>query len=182
MSTSIRGTPSSGGTSSPLERDSMLERTVRNGTKLALRRVEEQLVAEIAVCEQEVRHATEDLARLRAALRSLRKDGRSSRSGAPSEKATQAKQKLGRSKPERSGESAARTIRTFVREELKRAGRPLNRTEILNRLNSAGIEIDSKVPARRIGRVLWSSDEFQNVGDGYWFAGETIPMPGGDDD
>jgi hypothetical protein len=47
--------------------------------------------------------------------------------------------------------------------------------EILHRLEAAGIKLDSKVPAKRIGKVLWSCDDFQHVGDGYWFAGESIP-------
>jgi hypothetical protein len=78
--------------------------------------------------------------------------------------------------------SAASIIRSFVRQELRNAARPLNRMEILQRLERGGIKIDSKVPAKRIGKVMWSCAEFQNVGDGYWFAGEPIPSPQRDDD
>jgi hypothetical protein len=42
-------------------------------------------------------------------------------------------------------------------------------------LTRTGIEIDAKVPIKRIAKVMWSSNEFVNVGDGYWLAGEPIP-------
>jgi hypothetical protein len=77
---------------------------------------------------------------------------------------------------EREG-SAAAIIRSFVRRELKEAGHPLTRSEILDRLTHAGIEIDAKVPIKRVAKVMWSSAEFVNVGDGYWIAGEPIPDP-----
>jgi hypothetical protein len=44
-------------------------------------------------------------------------------------------------------------------------------------LTRAGIEIDAKVPIKRVAKVMWSSEEFVNVGDGYWIAGEPIPDP-----
>ena len=151
-------------------------------TGAAVKQVEEELLRAIAACKEDVRRGVEDLARLEDALRSLRKQK-------PVQQLTwQAEQPEHRSrgstprKPptrrykERDG-SAASVIRSFVRRELKEAGHPLTRSEIMDRLNRAGIEIDAKVPIKRVAKVMWSSPDFVNVGDGYWIAGEPIPYP-----
>ena len=175
MPTAIRGSMSTTGRHEEFTGECIGRSAVSGSTNRALRRVEEQLIAEIAQCEQDLRRGTEDLARLKDALRSLRKK-RSAETDAPTaEIEPQVRRKADRSMSARSRSSAAGTIRTFVRKELRAAGRPLNRVEILDRLEAAGIKLGSKVPAKRIGKVLWSCDEFQHVGDGYWFAGESIP-------
>jgi len=133
--------------------------------------MEEQLIAEIARCEQDIRRGSEDLARLKEALRSLRRQKPSTDEPSGMDEANQSHRARG---------NAASTIRSFVRKELRSAGRPLNRVEILERMEGAGIKIESKVPVKRIGKVLWNCREFQHVGDGYWFAGETIPLSGDD--
>jgi len=153
--------------------------TISAATGMAVKRVEEELIAAIAACEDDVRRGVEDLARLKDALRSLRRQKpvsqppktpqvrEGSRGSTPRKPPT-------RNYKERRG-SAASIIRSFVRRELKEAGHPLTRSEILERLTRAGIEIDAKVPIKRIAKVMWSSPEFVNVGDGYWIAGEPIP-------
>lgn len=146
-----------------------------------MKKVEEELLAAIATCEADVRRGVQDLTRLKDALRSLRRqkpvpqpfgqppDSREERSrGSMPRKPPKRKYK------EREG-SAAAIIRSFVRTELLEAGHPLTRSEILDRMTRAGIEIDAKVPIKRIAKVMWSSKEFVNVGDGYWIAGEPIP-------
>jgi hypothetical protein len=148
---------------------------------MAVKKVEEELIAAITVCEDDVRRGVEDLARLKDALRSLR------RQRPVSQLAKQTPQVASRGstprKPptrpykEREG-SAASIIRSFVRNELREAGHPLTRSEILDRLTRAGIKIDAKVPIKRIAKVMWNSREFVNVGDGYWAAGEPIPDSG----
>lgn len=175
MPTLIRDSVSSHNTRSALVGESSVTSALSDGTGQALRRVEEQLIAEIARCEQDLRRGAEDLARLKDALRSLRKKRRADDDAELPEVDAQVRRKADRSMSNRSRSSAAGTIRAFVRRELRAAGRPLNRVEILDRLEAAGIKLDSKVPAKRIGKVLWSCDEFQHVGDGYWFAGESIP-------
>lgn len=149
-------------------------------TGIAVKKVEEQLIAAIATCEDDVRRGAEDLARLKDALRSLRRQktislpirqappaGERSRGTTPRKPPT-------RPYKEREG-SAASIIRSFVRRELNEVGHPLTRSEILERLTRAGITIDAKMPIKRIAKVMWSSPEFVNVGDGYWFAEEPIP-------
>ena len=175
MPTVIRGSLSSNEVHKELTAERQGSLAVSDGTKQALRRVEEQLIAEIARCEQDMRRGAEDLARLKDALRSLRRKKRADDDAPPPEAVPGVRRRADRSMTSRSSKSAAGTIRNFVRKELRAAGRPLNRVEILERLNAAGIKIESKVPAKRIGKVLWSCDEFQHVGDGYWFAGESIP-------
>jgi len=156
---------------------------IAEATGMAVKKVEEQLVAAIAACEDDVRRGTTDLARLKDALRSLRKQKPAYQ---PIRQALQAGERSRGSTPrkpprrpykEREG-SAASIIRSFVRHELKEAGHPLTRSEILDRLTRAGIEIDAKVPIKRVAKVMWSSPEFVNVGDGYWIAGEPMPVPG----
>jgi hypothetical protein len=149
-------------------------------TGVTIKKVEEQLIAAIAACEDDVRRGAEDLARLKEALRSLRRQKHVPHF---TRQVSQSKERARISRPrkpavriykEREG-SAASVIRSFVRRELKEAGHPLTRSEILDRLTHAGIEIDAKVPIKRIAKVMWSSPEFVNVGDGYWIAGEPIP-------
>lgn len=157
--------------------DSASERT--NG---AVRKVEAELIAAIAACEEDIRLAVENLARLKEALRLLRTQRPISQltkqttlRGETSRRSV-SRRSISRINRERKG-SAASIIRSFVRRELREAGHPLTRSEILERMTRAGIEIDAKVPLKRIAKVMWSSNEFVNVGDGYWFAGEPIPEP-----
>jgi hypothetical protein len=154
--------------------------SISAATGLAVKKVEEQLMASIAACEDDVRRGVEDLARLKDALRSLRRQTPASH---PFRQAPQAGKQSRGSTPrkaptrpykEREG-SAASIIRSFVRRELEEAGHPLTRSEIFARMNDAGIKIDAKAPIKRIAKVMWSSPEFVNVGDGYWIAGMPIP-------
>ncbi|RWM07955.1 hypothetical protein [Mesorhizobium sp.] len=158
--------------------------SVSASTGIAIKQVEEQLIAAIAACEDDIRHGVEDLARLKEALRLLRRQKPVSRFtkqtpqlDGPARPPRQRKS-TARVYKEREG-SAASIIRSFVRRELREAGHPLTRSEVLERLNHAGVKIDAKVPIKRVAKVMWSSPEFVNVGDGYWFAGEPIPDPQG---
>lgn len=149
-------------------------------TGMAIKKVEEELIAAIAACEDDVRRGEEDLARLKDALRSLRRQKPFSEAARQTPQVSmRSRGSISRKAPtriykEREG-SAASIIRSFVRRELREAGHPLTRSEILDRLVRAGIEIDAKVPIKRIAKVMWSSPEFVNVGDGYWVTGEPIP-------
>lgn len=147
-------------------------------TGVAVKKVEEELIAAITVCEDDVRRGVEDLARLKDALRSLRRQRPVSQPAKQTpqvaSRGTAPRKPPTRPYKEREG-SAASIIRSFVRRELNEVGHPLTRSEILERLTRAGITIDAKVPIKRIAKVMWSSPEFVNVGDGYWFAGEPIP-------
>ncbi|MBZ9696463.1 MULTISPECIES: hypothetical protein [unclassified Mesorhizobium] len=154
--------------------------SVSASTGLAVKKVEEQLIAAIAACEDDIRQGVEDLARLKEALRLLRRQKpvsqftkQTPQLGEPA-RPPRPRKSRGRIYKEREG-SAASIIRSFVRRELTETGHPLTRSEILERLDRASIKIDAKVPVKRIAKVMWSSPEFVSVGDGYWFAGEPIP-------
>lgn len=169
----------------PVSDNSISRGVVSTSTGNAIKKVEERLIAAIAACEDDVRRGIEDLARLKEALRILRRQkpvAQFTKKEIPklneTRRAPQPRKSSGRIYKEREG-SAASIIRSFVRRELKEAGHPLTRSEILERLTRAGIEIDAKVPIKRIAKVMWSSPEFVNVGDGYWVAGEPIPDPQG---
>jgi hypothetical protein len=149
-------------------------------TRAAVKKAEQHLIVAIAACEDDVRRGVEDLARLKEALRLLRRQKpvaqftkQTPQIKEPS-RVSRPRKSPPRTYTEREG-SAASIIRSFVRRELREAGHPLTRSEILERLNDAGIKIDAKVPIKRIAKVMWSSPEFVNVGDGYWLAGEPIP-------
>lgn len=72
--------------------------------------------------------------------------------------------------------SDAFVVRDFAKSALKEAGRPLKRSELLDRLTKAGIVLNSDKPLKRIGKIMWDAkDEFTNHGEGYWFAGESFP-------
>lgn len=155
-------------------------RSVSASTGFAVKTVEEQLIAAIAACEEDVRRGAEDLARLKDALRSLRRQKPTSHFAGPvphvtvQSRGSQPRKAPKRGYRDRKG-SAASIIRSFVVSELRESGHPLTRSEIFDRLTRAGITIDAKEPIQRIAKVMWSSPEFVNVGDGYWLAGEPIP-------
>jgi hypothetical protein len=35
---------------------------------------------------------------------------------------------------------------------------------------AAGIALDSKVPLKRLSKVMWESEEFAHTPSGYWFS------------
>lgn len=54
---------------------------------------------------------------------------------------------------------------------LREAGRPMNRTEIIEELETMGISLPGKDRSKNLGTILWRNrDLFQNIdGVGYWF-------------
>lgn len=153
--------------------------SVADAAGLLVRELEDRLILAIKACEADIEKASIDLQRMKTALISLQQ-GAENLTG---DIRPQRKTPLQRSIPQRLETgvprdllgSAASTIRAFVRAELRKAGHPLNRSEILDRLIKEGVSIDVAVPIKRIAKVMWSSPEFVNGGDGYWFAGEPIP-------
>ncbi|MBB3952509.1 hypothetical protein [Aureimonas jatrophae] len=69
----------------------------------------------------------------------------------------------------------AETVRRATRELIRREGRPMNRVEILAHLRHVGIEIAAADPGKRVGKIVWASNEYRHVGQGYWFKGEPVP-------
>ncbi|SDO67262.1 hypothetical protein SAMN05192530_11026 [Aureimonas jatrophae] len=51
----------------------------------------------------------------------------------------------------------------------------MNRVEILAHLRHVGIEIAAADPGKRVGKIVWASNEYRHVGQGYWFKGEPVP-------
>ncbi|WP_156369181.1 hypothetical protein [Aureimonas sp. Leaf324] len=68
-------------------------------------------------------------------------------------------------------------IREGARKVLRETGRPMNRAELLEALRGRGVEVKATDPARAVGRVLWRSEEFVHLDDGYWLA--AVPVPDG---
>lgn len=150
---------------------------------LNIRRLVSDIEAQIAECEREIADRQGVLQRLRAARSSLLDQAPST---VPVEEEDEedvevdeewlsiASEPRTRRRRERKG-SEAHIIREFARQALRGAGKPLQRGEILELLRREGITIGAKAPERRIGKVLWQSDEFENIGNGYWFKGELPP-------
>jgi hypothetical protein len=60
---------------------------------------------------------------------------------------------------------------------IKDAGRPLNRTEILTRLDAMGKPLGGEDPSKNVGTKLWRArDKFTNIrGMGYWLKDSPYP-------
>ena len=132
----------------------------------ARERVASGLRAELARVEGEV-------ARLRTARSAIHPEGAPG-GGTGNDGTSDAAQGGRKGKPG----SDADLIRAFAAEAIPRAGRPLNRAEILVAMREAGISLSSKYPALRIGKALWKSSAFKSVKDGYWLA--ALPLPAAD--
>lgn len=128
------------------------------------------MIAAIAACKNDLQRGEDNLVRMKAALRSLQRERRA----VETEESTPIGQNKRGAKANRPV-SDAKVILSFAREELRRVGHPLNRAEIAERLANSGIAIGAKAPLDRVAKVMWLAKEFQNVGDGYWFAGEPVP-------
>ncbi len=124
--------------------------------------LKDELAAQIGVVEHRIRELKADLAALRRAHRSL--SDRVPNSAPPAPKTP--RRSTGRWK----GGSDAATLRAFVRSTLAKEGRPLSRKELFTRILAAGIPLDSKVPLKRLSKVMWESEEFIHTPRGYWFA------------
>ncbi len=74
----------------------------------------------------------------------------------------------------RPGSQVDMVVRT-AREVLLRKGRPMTRAELLDEIQGEGFEVKAAHPAKRIGKILWASDDFEHVGTGYWLKG--VPLP-----
>lgn len=66
--------------------------------------------------------------------------------------------------------SISSKIRDFAVAELAASDRPLDRSEILQRIVDSGIVIETRDPAKFLSRVLWRTKELINDGSGYWLA------------
>lgn len=62
--------------------------------------------------------------------------------------------------------------------EIKRAGRPLSRSELFARLAEQGIEIKGKDPLMVLSTMLWRTKDriIRHPGIGYWPSGERLPI------
>ncbi|MGR9470608.1 hypothetical protein [Rhizobium leguminosarum] len=65
------------------------------------------------------------------------------------------------------------------KEILLAAGHPLQRAELLERIEASGFLVETTNPAKFIGRTLWESADFVHIPKrGYWLKGEDLPSPG----
>jgi hypothetical protein len=61
--------------------------------------------------------------------------------------------------------------------EILGEGRPLTRSELMERLEAAGFELEGSDKSKVLGTTLWRSARFFNVkGHGYWPKGTPIPQ------
>lgn len=67
-------------------------------------------------------------------------------------------------------------ILEFARKEMISRGKPLTRSQLLRAMADAGIYLSSKDPPRRVGKVLWGSDDFISTDSGYWLSGVELPQ------
>jgi len=121
-----------------------------------------ELAAQIGAVEHRIRELKTHLAALRRAHRSL-----SDRVPAGVEPAKKVRRPSG---GRWKGGSDAATLRAFVRSALATEGKPLSRKELFAKIVSAGIALDSKVPLKRLSKVMWESEEFTHTPRGYWFS------------
>lgn len=71
--------------------------------------------------------------------------------------------------------SDAYIVLTVARNAIREAGHPLDRNQIIAAINASGHELKSRNPGPYVNKVMWGSEEFRNVGDGYDFSGSGIP-------
>lgn len=58
---------------------------------------------------------------------------------------------------------------------LLQAGVPLQRSELLSRIEASGFTLNASNPSRFVGRTLWQSDEFIHIRNrGYWLKDEEL--------
>jgi len=88
----------------------------------------------------------------------------------------------GRSKTIRSSKGFHRGSQTYevvsrARDILLEAGRPLKRSELLERMIGSGeFTITAREPARFVGRTLWENPDFIHLPKiGYWLKGTELP-------
>jgi hypothetical protein len=68
-------------------------------------------------------------------------------------------------------------ILDFARKEMLATGKPMTRFEIVRAMADASIYLSSKDPPRRVGKVLWGSDDFISTDHGYWLSDVELPQP-----
>lgn len=73
-----------------------------------------------------------------------------------------------------------RGSRTFEIVERSRAalnasGRPLERSELLEKIQESGFQVEGKDPAKIVGRTLWESEDFIHIPkEGYWLKDASV--------
>jgi hypothetical protein len=67
--------------------------------------------------------------------------------------------------------SDAYIVLTVARDAIRAAGRPLDRNQIIAAIEASGHRLKSMNPEQYVNKVMWGSEEFRNVGDGYDFSG-----------
>jgi hypothetical protein len=136
-----------------------------------------QIDREIASCRKELQAQQEKLHRLERARASLAGEPlwAEARAGVESHTAGLAPARVTKRR-ERKG-SIASLVREGARAILREAGRPLNRAQLLERLEARGVRLNASQPAKQVGKIIWQSEEFQHLADGYWFRDEPPPTP-----
>lgn len=142
------------------------------------RKIAKQVAEQIARTEQQIDAMQVSLSALRRAHSSLlTAGGAKARDQEKSvELAAQGSIPPKRKTYKRRTTSRSAKAREIIARSLEEAQKPLNRSELLERLNKAGIEMPGENPGVKVSKILWNArDRFKNVGPGYWFTDKPLP-------
>lgn len=132
-----------------------------------------QLVDKIEAYQRQV----DELQRKISGLRKLHQTYTEHADAPTSNTAVEIPTNFARRKRERK-ESKAYIVRRQAFSILMEAGRPLDRAELFDAFKQRGIIIDGPNPAKLVGKILWEAPEFEHSEDGYWIAGQPLPVAG----
>ncbi|SCX03782.1 hypothetical protein [Agrobacterium rosae] len=135
------------------------------------------LVAEISTLRRAKRSIEAQLEKAEAA-RDLLRQMMSVNSNA-SESSTISLSETKSTKRKRGFYAGSQTSEVITRSKqiLLQAGVPLQRNDLLSRIEASGFMLNASNPSRFVGRTLWQSDDFIHIPNkGYWLRGEDIQV------
>lgn len=135
-------------------------------------------VTQLRRAKQAIEAQLEKAEAAREALRQLLSTEVKNEAARETEKAGR-RPRLGRPKGFHIGSQTAEVV-TRSKEILLAAGHPLQRAELLERIEASGFLVETTNPAKFIGRTLWESADFVHIPKrGYWLKGKDLPRPEG---
>ncbi|ANM04627.1 hypothetical protein AMC78_CH02540 [Rhizobium phaseoli] len=133
-------------------------------------------VSQLRRAKQSIEAQLEKAEAAREALRQLLSIGVKNEADRETEKAGR-RPRPGKRKGFHVGSQTAEVV-SRSKEILLAAGHPLQRTELLVRIEASGFLVETANPAKFIGRTLWESEDFVHIPKrGYWLKGRETPSP-----
>ncbi|MGR9268097.1 hypothetical protein [Rhizobium leguminosarum] len=131
-------------------------------------------VSQLRRAKQSIETQLEKAEAAKEALRQLLATGLKNEAARETEKA-RLRPRLGRPKGFYIGSQTAEVV-SRSKEILLAAGHPLQRAELLERIEASGFLVETTNPAKFIGRTLWESADFVHIPKrGYWLKGKEFP-------